>query len=88
MKKNYDMSKAKRGSIIPHENKVRITIYLDDEVVTGFRQKAVKARKGYQTLINEELKRALIKEDQIDSPNVLRKIIQEELAPIKKQMAG
>ena len=88
MKKNYDMSEAKRGAVLPHENKIRITIYLDSEVVSRFREEAEKVKIGYQTLINEELKRSLVKEERIDSPNLLRKIIREELAPIKKQAVG
>src|SRR6056297_344555 len=61
------------------EKKKRITIMLDARVISYFKSKAGK--KGYQTLINESLKK-IIAEDQTDQPNLenmLRKVIREEL---------
>jgi len=87
MKKNYDMSNAKRGAILPSKGKTRITIYIDNETIKIFQQEAEKKGKGYQTLINDALKESL-KEKRIDSPIVLRRIIREELEPIKKQVYG
>ena len=52
---------------------------LDAEIISYFKSKAGK--KGYQTLINESLKK-IIAEDQTDQPNLenmLRKVIREEL---------
>ncbi len=39
MKANYDMTKAKRGAVVAPKGKTRITIYLDDEVIAGFKQR-------------------------------------------------
>ena len=54
--------------------KTRITIMLDDAVLTAYKARA--GRRGYQTLINDALRRGLeadaLKED-------LRQVIREEL---------
>ena len=55
MKKNYDFSKGKRGAPVSREGKSRITIYLDNEILAGFRAQAEQAGRGYQTLINDAL---------------------------------
>ncbi|MGK7954651.1 MAG: BrnA antitoxin family protein [Crocosphaera sp.] len=81
MRQQYDFSKGKRGAIIPSTGKTRITIYLDDEILANFREKAEKRGIGYQTLINEVLKQ------HIHSPSPqslteadLRRILREELS--------
>jgi uncharacterized protein (DUF4415 family) len=57
MKKQYDLSKGKRGPVIPlPPEKVRITIRLDRAIVDHFREQVRKAHRGnYQTLINDAL---------------------------------
>ncbi len=85
MHKEYDFSKAKRAKNVPHlaklqseeKGKTRITIMLDNDIISNFRSKAKKEGLGYQTLINQALKdnagsSAL-------SEEMLRKIIREEL---------
>ena len=37
MKKLYDFSKVKRGTVIPTTGKTRITIYVDDAVIKQFK---------------------------------------------------
>ncbi len=56
------------------KGKVRVTIYLDAEVVDHF--KAEAGGRGYQTLINEALKKS-IRTEEIES--VLRRVIREEM---------
>jgi len=56
MKKVYDFSKGKRGAVIPTTGKTRITIYMDDAILSRFKAQSEKTGKGYQTLINEALK--------------------------------
>ncbi len=80
MKKVYDFSKAKRGAVIPTTAKTRITIYLDDEIVRRFKAKSEKTGKGYQTLINEALSAQLGLNDEALTPDLVRKIVREELA--------
>ena len=38
------------------DNKIRITIHLDNDVISYFRNRASETAKGYQTLINEALR--------------------------------
>jgi uncharacterized protein (DUF4415 family) len=80
MKKVYDFSKAKRGAVIPATGKTRITIYLDDAIVRRFKAKSEKTGKGYQTLINEALSAQLGLKDEVLTPDLIRKIVREELA--------
>ena len=82
MKKDYDFSKAKRGAVIPQRGKTRITIYLDDEVIDEFRERADEAGSGYQTLINEALRDYLSKSPKLSDVDSLRKILREELQSV------
>jgi uncharacterized protein (DUF4415 family) len=80
MRKEYDFSHGKRGPVIPSPGKTRITIMIDDDVIEAFRIKAENAGRGYQTLINEALRAAVLSED--DRPvtvKVLRQILRQEL---------
>lgn len=79
MKTNYDMNSAKRGAVIAPQGKTRITIYLDDAVVAGFKQRGEAVGKGYQTLINDTLTNALAESDAPVTVSNLRKILREEL---------
>ncbi len=80
MKKVYDFSKGKRGAVIPTTGKTRITIYLDDMIVSQFKAQSEKTGKGYQTLINEALKSYLGLMEQPVTQDLVRKIVREELA--------
>ncbi|MBT1076537.1 BrnA antitoxin family protein [Geobacter grbiciae] len=78
MKAEYDFSKAKRGAVVPQTGKTRITIYLDDAILEEFRNRADAAGKGYQTLINDALRKYL-KNDSANLEETLRKVIREEM---------
>jgi uncharacterized protein (DUF4415 family) len=80
MKKEHDFSKGKRGAVIPTSGKTRITIYLDDEVLQRFKAQSEKTGKGYQTLINEALKAHTGLADRPLTPEIIRRIVREELA--------
>jgi uncharacterized protein (DUF4415 family) len=79
MKTNYDMSNAKPGAVIAPQGKTRVTIYLDDKVVAGFKQRGEAIGEGYQTLINDALAGALAESDAPVTVSNLRKILREEL---------
>jgi predicted DNA binding CopG/RHH family protein len=55
MKKEYDFTQARRGAVLTHKGKSRITIWLVDSVLEAFRQLAEQSGCGYQTLINQAL---------------------------------
>ena len=73
MRREYDLSKGKRGAVVPTESgKKRITIRLDDEVLDWFRQQVNEAGGGnYQTMIN----------------SALREYTQERKEPLEKKTA-
>ena len=60
------------GSVVPRGKK-RLTMYLDASLIEYFKTKA--GRRGYQTLINEALKRAVEQETLEDT---LRRVLREE----------
>lgn len=64
--------RGESGAVLP--NKRRVNIFLDGAVVEHFKAKA--GNRGYQTLINEALKRAIQAES---LEGVVRKTIREEL---------
>lgn len=80
MKKRYDFSKGKRGAVIPQTGKTRITIYLDDAILERFKAQSENTGKGYQTLINEALNSYLGLTEKALTPELVRKIVREELA--------
>lgn len=65
------------GKEVPR-GKIRLTMYLDNAVVEYFRSRA--GARGYQTLINEALKRAIERES---LEATLRRVLREEAAPYK-----
>ena len=88
MKAEYDFSKARRAKNVPHlaklqaENaagKSRVTMYLDAAVVQAFRNQAEAEGKGYQTLINEALRRIISQGATQMTEERLRQIIREEI---------
>jgi uncharacterized protein (DUF4415 family) len=78
MSKDVDFSQGKRGAILSNRGKTRVTMYLDDDVLSAFRERAEELGKGYQTLINETLREYLGNEGPVDA-DTLRKILREEL---------
>ena len=81
MQDEYDFSKGKRGAIIPNKGKSRITIYIDNNVLDSFRDRAEQAGTGYQTLINEALKNQL-SQDKPLTELTLRQILKEEFPKV------
>ncbi|MCK9201912.1 MAG: BrnA antitoxin family protein [Gallionella sp.] len=88
MKSEYDFSKAKRAKNVPHlaklqaENaagKTRVTMYLDAAVVQAFRNQSEAEGKGYQTLINDALRRVISQSGEPMTEERLRQIIREEI---------
>lgn len=86
MRKEYDFSNAKRAKDVPHlarlqaesaAGKTRITTYLDNDVVEWLKARGEAEHKGYQTVLNELLRRQLAPEPPIEE--VLRRVIREEL---------
>ncbi|MCX6539300.1 MAG: BrnA antitoxin family protein [Acidobacteria bacterium] len=79
MKREYDFSNARRGAVVPQLGKSRITIYLDDQVLEAFRDRADAAGRGYQTMINEALRESLGQSRRSVDAGTIRRIVREEL---------
>ena len=79
MKKEYNFEKGKRGQIISQKGKSRITIYIDNDVLEEFRERADALGSGYQSMINEALRQYLQKSGTPLDESVLRQVIREEL---------
>lgn len=85
MRKEYDLSKAKRAKDVPHlaklqeeaKRKTRITIWLDNLIIEEFKRLAEQQDIGYQTLINRTLRESLNKKP-LDE-ETLRRVIREEV---------
>ncbi len=80
MKDHYDFSQGKRGAIVsPAPHKIRITIRLDSDVVSWFKEQVHLAGGGnYQTLINEALRRHIHgAKESLEA--TLRRVLREEL---------
>jgi uncharacterized protein (DUF4415 family) len=88
MRKEYDFTGAKRAKEVPHlvklqaevaRGKTRITILIDDDVLTAFRARAEREGTGYQTLINAALRSAIAPEAAPVTMEALRQVLREEL---------
>jgi len=85
MRKEYDLSDARRARDVPHLAKLqkeagqkqRITIMLDSDVIQAFRDKAEAEGIGYQTLINRTLREALGSRPLDEA--TLRRVLREEI---------
>ena len=79
MKKEYNLKNGKRGQVVPQKGKTRITIYLDNDVIEEFRNRAETVGHGYQTMINDALRQYLEKSGETLNEAVIRRVIREEL---------
>ena len=84
MKKEYDFSKGRRGPVsAPPAKKTRVTIPLDNDVLTWFKAKVHEAGGGnYQTMINEALQQYISTEKE-SIEDTLRRVIREEFGDKK-----
>ena len=91
MKDEYDFSHASRGAVAPGKGKTRITIMLDDVVIEAARALAESEGYGYQTAINNTLRRALLSEQdkaETSTAKHLKKgITASELKSLEKKLS-
>ncbi len=83
MLEEYDFSKGKRGPVIPHKGKTRITIFIDSDVLDWFKEEAEREGRGYQTAINQAL-RNYTKQDRRPIQDIVREAVRKELRVLKK----
>jgi len=79
MRKEYDFSRGRRGPVVKATGKTRITIRLDNDVLSWFKAQVHRAGGGnYQTLINRALRNHMRSEDH-PLEETLRRVLREEL---------
>jgi hypothetical protein len=79
MRAEYDFSKGKRGVILAQKGKTRISIFIDNAVLDAFRARASKAGTGYQTMMNEALRRFLSDAEPPLTETILRHVLRQEI---------
>lgn len=79
MRAEYDFSKGKRGAVIPQKSKTRISIFIDDVILEQFRARAEHAGTGYQTMMNDALRKYLSETDLPVTEKILRHVLREEM---------
>jgi len=79
MRAEYDFSKGRRGAVIPQKGKTRISIFIDNAVLDEFRARADKTGTGYQTMMNDALRRYLAESDQPVTEKTLRQVLRQEM---------
>ena len=88
MKSEYDFSKGKRGAVVPQKGKTRISIFIDNAILDEFRARAEKAGTGYQTMMNEALKKYLSETDQPITEKTLRQVLRQEMPEYLRGLAS
>src|SRR5881296_3633370 len=80
MRKQYDFSRGRRGAVVPvPQGKTRITIRLDDDILSWFKGQVHAAGGGnYQTLINRALLEYIARRRE-PLEDTLRRVLREEL---------
>jgi uncharacterized protein (DUF4415 family) len=80
MKREYDFSKGKRGTVVRvPAGKTRITIRIDDDVLEWFKNLVRQAGGGsYQALINAALRENMESRSE-PLEDTLRRVLKEEL---------
>lgn len=89
MKRVYDFANGRRGPVInPEKGKTRITIRIDDDVLSWFRSQVHDAGGGnYQTLMNEALREHIgLHSEDLDSK--IRRLVREELSVVRDSETG
>lgn len=85
MKEEYDFEQGRRGAVIAQPGKTRITIYVDNDVLDTFRQRAEESGSGYQTMINQALREYLDRSRLVTDETTLRRVIREEMERVGEQ---
>jgi hypothetical protein len=80
MKPEYDFSGGKRGAVIAAKGKTRISIFIDNAILAEFRARAEKAGIGYQTMMNDALRKYLSRAGRPLTEQVLRNVLREEIS--------
>ena len=78
MKDSYNFTKAKKGPVLESKGKTRVTLWLDDDVIAAFRDRAAAAGIGYQTEIDRALREVVSIHGEL-TLEAIRQVVREEL---------
>jgi BrnA antitoxin of type II toxin-antitoxin system len=88
MKPEYDFTKGKRGAVVVQKGKTRISIFIDNAVLDEFRARAEKAGAGYQTMMNEALRKYLSETEAPITEKTLRQVLRQEMPEYLRAARG
>ena len=88
MRAEYDFSKGRRGAVIPQKGKTRISIFIDNAVLDKFRARAERAGTGYQTMMNDALRKYLSQSGQPVTEQMLRHVLRQEMPEYLRSLTG
>jgi hypothetical protein len=88
MRTEYDFSKGKLGAVIPQKGKTRISIFIDNAVLGAFRARAEEAGTGYQTMMNEALRKFISESDRPVTAKALRQVLRQEIPEYLRGMTA
>ena len=75
------------GDIPPQEAKVKVTIYLDGDLLLEIRRQAKKRGKKYQTFINESLRQQFLNDGETIDPEEFHKLA-ERVSLLEKAVSS
>jgi len=88
MRAEYDFSKGRRGAVIPQKGKTRISIFIDNAVLDKFRARAERAGTGYQTMMNDALRKYLSQSGQPVTEQILHHVLRQEIPEYLQSLTG
>jgi len=77
MKKEYNFENGRRGTVAKQSGKTRITIFLDNDIISDFRRRAENQGTGYQSEINSVLRSYLDKNNHPVTKQELYEVLRE-----------
>jgi len=75
------------GDLPPQEAKIKVTIYLDGDLLLEIRRRAKKTGKKYQTFINESLRERFLDSGIAIDPEELQKLA-ERVSILEKAVSS
>jgi metal-responsive CopG/Arc/MetJ family transcriptional regulator len=73
---------------MPQKGKTRISIFIDNTVLDEFRARADKAGTGYQTMMNDALRKYLAESDHPVTEKTLRQVLRQEMPEYLRGLGG
>src|SRR2546422_10712255 len=79
MRAEYYYYQGTRCEVTTQKGQTRISIFIDNHVLDEFRARAQKSGTGYQTMMNDALRKYLSETDQPVTEKTLRQVLRQEM---------